>query len=144
MNTTTTSTSRTLPSSVSPRVIAAAGACLAIAASALVAGTSTASAATSAPACDSDQYTVTSVVTEHSAATICASYGSTPLEYRGLNRTTGDTLCVPVSEVHRQENGSGRYFYVAYNNGYKYAVFDDLGLSIVGPDGTLISSEPAL
>ncbi|MEO9328020.1 hypothetical protein [Gordonia aurantiaca] len=124
--------------------LATAGASLAIAAGAFaVAGTSTASAASLAPSCDANQRHVTSVVTANSAATICA-HGDGDLEYRGLARSTGNTLCIPVTEVHRQENGSGRHYYVAHNNGHKYMVFDGLGLSIVGPDGILISSEDAI
>ena len=123
--------------------LATAGASLALAAGALAVGTSSATAAPIAPSCDVGQYTVTSVVTAKSAATIC-QWGNGDLEYRGVARSTGNTLCIPVSGVFAQENGSGRYYYVAYNNGYKYSVFDGLGLSIVGPDGILISSEDAL
>ncbi|MCK8615544.1 hypothetical protein [Gordonia sp. C13] len=123
--------------------LATAGASLVLAAGALAAGTSTAGAAPIAPSCDGNQYTVTSVVTAKSAATIC-QWGNGDLEYRGVARSSGNTLCIPVSGVFEQENGSGRYYYVAYNNGYKYSVFDGLGLSIVGPDGLLISSEDAI
>ncbi|ASR04829.1 hypothetical protein [Gordonia rubripertincta] len=123
--------------------LATAGASLVLAAGALSVGTSTAGAAPIAPSCDGNQYTVTSVVTAKSAATIC-QWGNGDLEYRGVARSSGNTLCIPVSGVFEQENGSGRYYYVAYNNGYKYSVFDGLGLSIVGPDGILVSSEDAI
>lgn len=49
-----------------------------------------------------------------------------------------------MSEVHELENGSGRLFYVAHNDGYRYLLFDGLGLSIVGPDVLLISSGDAI
>ncbi|WP_439030021.1 hypothetical protein [Gordonia terrae] len=124
--------------------LATAGASLALAAGALAVGTSTATAAPGAPSCDAAQRTVTSVVTARSAATICQWRDDGTLEYRGVARSSGNTICIPVSEVHVQENGSGRYYYVAHNNGYRYSVFDGLGLSIVGPDGRLISSEDAI
>ncbi|KSU61326.1 MULTISPECIES: hypothetical protein [unclassified Gordonia (in: high G+C Gram-positive bacteria)] len=124
--------------------LATAGASLVLSAGSLAVGTSTAAAAPSAPSCDAGQRTVTSVVTAQSAASICQWRTDGTLEYRGVARSSGNALCIPVSEVHRQENGSGRYYYVAYNNGYKYSVFDGLGLSIVGPDGLLISSEDAI
>ncbi|MFE0749172.1 hypothetical protein [Gordonia sp. NPDC058843] len=124
--------------------LATAGACLALTAGALAVGTSTAAAAPAAPSCDGAQRTVTSVVTARSAASICQWRTDGTLEYRGVARSSGNTLHIPVSEVHAQENGSGRAYYVAYNNGYKYSVFDGLGLSIVGPDGLLISSEDAI
>ncbi|WP_168699655.1 hypothetical protein [Gordonia paraffinivorans] len=124
--------------------LAAAGASLAIAAGALAAaGATQATASSVAPSCNAHQQHVTSVVTANSAATICR-WGDGDLEYRGLARSTGDTIRLPVSEVHEQENGSGRLFYVAHNNGYRYLLFDGLGLSIVGPDGLLISSEDAI
>ncbi|KAF0969389.1 MULTISPECIES: hypothetical protein [Gordonia] len=123
--------------------LATAGASFVLAAGALVTGTSSAAATPIAPSCDAGQHTVTSVVTAKSAATIC-EWGDGSLEYRGVARSTGNTLCIPVAEVHEQENGSGRYYFVAYNNGYKYSVFEGLGLSIVGPDGILISSEDAI
>lgn len=121
-----------------------AGASLVLTAGALAVGTSAAAAAPSAPSCDAGQRLVTSLVTAQSAASICQWRTDGALEYRGVARSTGNTLCIPVSEVHAQENGSGRAYYVAYNNGYKYLVFDGLGLSIVGPDGLLISSEDAI
>ncbi|MCX2753943.1 hypothetical protein [Gordonia sp. 4N] len=124
--------------------LATAGASLVLTAGALTVGTSTAVAAPSAPSCDPGQRTVTSVVTARSAASICQWRADGTLEYRGVARSSGNTLCIPVSEVHVQENGSGRHYYVAYNNGYKHSVFDGLGLSIVGPDGRLISSEDAI
>lgn len=127
--------------------LATAGASLVLTAGALAIGTATATAAPSAPSapsCDAGQRFITSVVTAQSAASICQWRTDGSLEYRGVARSSGNTLCIPVSEVRVQENGSGRPYYVAYNNGYRYSVFDGLGLSIVGPDGLLISSEAAI
>ncbi|OUC80213.1 hypothetical protein [Gordonia lacunae] len=124
--------------------LATAGASLVLTTGALAIGTATATAAPSAPSCDAGQRFVTSVVTAQSAASICQWRTDGSLEYRGVARSSGNTLCIPVSEVRVQENGSGRPYYVAYNNGYRYSVFDGLSLSIVGPDGLLISSEAAI
>ncbi|MDL9938575.1 hypothetical protein QSJ18_17655 [Gordonia sp. ABSL1-1] len=103
-----------------------------------------ADADTGAPSCGPGQFHVTSVITANSAATICQWKGDGRFEYRGVGRQTGNAITLPVAEVHQQENGSGNYYYVAYNNGYTYRLFVDLGLSIVGPDGRLVSSEPAI
>ncbi|HME76818.1 MAG TPA: hypothetical protein VKI00_14570 [Mycobacterium sp.] len=101
----------------------------------------TASAAT--PSCDEHQDVVTTIETQDSAATICSWRGDGRLEYRGVNKNSGDSITIPVTLVVKQASHPG-YCYTAVNNGYTYRVDQGTGLAIIDPDGSLISYEHAL
>ncbi len=96
-------------------------------------------AAAAAPSCDAGQALVRSIDTASSAATICQYQGDGALEYHGMAKDSGNMIDLPA---HSRSTPRGTVYY-AINNGYEYDVYPD-GLTILGPDGSIMSSEPAL
>jgi hypothetical protein len=71
-------------------------------------GATTASAET--PSCDDHQNVVTTIETQDSAATICSWRGDGRLEYRGVNKVSGDSITLPVSLVVKQAGTTAPVF----------------------------------
>ncbi|GAA4403635.1 hypothetical protein GCM10023147_45360 [Tsukamurella soli] len=92
-----------------------------------------------APTCDRGQTLIRSIDTVSAGVAICQWQGDGRLEYHGMAKSSGNIIDLPASS----RSGPRGTVYYAINNGYEYDVYPD-GLTILNPDGSVMSSEPAL